>query len=240
MEKLFELFSATAGEDRFAFQRWFLDSFAPRVLEAHPAALGYAVTLIDVTPKPLIPMRQDMPVLPPPMCDVVTETWLANRATSQREDLPSSHADLAASLRPRGKLAAAYRISEQRRFDRHPQAPLGAATRGLKFYAFMRWNDGLTAEDARRMWTEHLNIVNRIHSRMSKYIQNWVDATIVPGALACDGIAQLYYEQQSDFEQHHYGTLENRDAVRADTTRFNKGSIPLFGTEYVLRRFDPA
>lgn len=240
MKKIFELFSAAGDRDRRGFQYWFRDSFGPSVLEVHPGALGYAVTLIDVMPKPLISMRQDMAVPPPPFCDVVTEMWLPQHGLAPTADLPSSHPRLLPLLQQQGTLAAAYRITEQRRFDRHPQSPLGTATRGLKFYAFMQWRDGLSPADGRRMWTEHLEIVNRIHVRMSKYIQNWVEATIKPGPHPCDGIAQIYYETLSDFEQYHYGTIENRDAVRADTARFNRGSMPLFGTEYVLKRAQPA
>jgi hypothetical protein len=231
--KVYRFHSAQREQDRAEFRQWFLRSFAPSELTANAQALGYTVTLMDVTARPQILMRPEVGGFPPPFCDVATEMWVEAPSI---DGAVVRDAEAAAELRGKGILSAAYITLDQVRFDHHPKSPLGEATKGIKFLGLTRWKPGVSREDGRRMWAEHLNIVRRVHVRLSKYVQNWVEQTLVAGPERCDGIAQLHYEYLSDFEQHHYGSTENRDAIRADTARFNEGTVPLVGTEYILRQ----
>jgi uncharacterized protein (TIGR02118 family) len=114
--------------------------------------------------------------------------------------------------------ALAYDLDEHVAWlEREADAPPPA----IKSVSFVFRKEGISVEEFRHHYREHVPVAWEHHLGCSRYVQNdvarvWGDAT--PPA---DGFSELWYTTVDDFVERHWGHGEaSVKAVRADTEEF--------------------
>jgi hypothetical protein len=234
--KFISLISRGPGQDRAAFQQWFIREHAPTVLERVPRLDHYIVNVNDVTPNMGVAPLDSAPV----PYDVVTEMWVEPASASQSAaELYQNTAGSAAvqeHLRSRVASSHAYLFTEivdkdQQRFTVGERAP------GVNLVSAITWGEGKNDAQGRQGWRHHGPLACRIHVGMTRYVQNYVEQTLTPGAPPYNGVAILYFPTQQDLEQRLYDRPESAEVIGADVASFvNLKKIVTFYTgQYVLK-----
>ncbi len=212
MQKIVSLIVAAPEADRAAFrERWLAE--AQSMARAAAAPLRQIVNLVDVS-------LDDSPPLPP--YDVVSEMWFDGEA-----ELPAGPVGAGATWH--------YRVAERIQLDRRGTWPAGTRSPGVKAIYLVRRPDGLSAQDAARLWREHAPVAREHHIGMAKYVQNGVIESLTPGAPIVHGIAELHFPAIEDFRERMYDSPEGREVVAADAARLVGEATMLLASEYIVR-----
>jgi hypothetical protein len=99
------------------------------------------------------------------------------------------------------------------------------------------WAAGKTEETGRQGWHKHGPLACRVHIGMTRYVQNYVEQALTPGAPGYNGVAVLYFPTLQDLEQRLYDTPQNAEVIAADVKSFvNLEKIVTFYTgQYTLK-----
>src|SRR5271163_195141 len=110
--KFISLISRGPGQDRAAFQHWFIREHAPTVLERVRRLDHYVVNVNDVTPNMGVAPLDSAPV----PYDVVTEMWVqptrASQTAAELYQATSGSAAVQEHLRSDGASSHAYLVAE--------------------------------------------------------------------------------------------------------------------------------
>jgi uncharacterized protein (TIGR02118 family) len=113
--------------------------------------------------------------------------------------------------------ALAYELEEHEAWlEREPGQPAAA----IKSVSFVVRKEGISVEEFRHHYREHVPVAWEHHLGCSRYVQNDV-AAVFGDAPPCDGFSELWYTTVDDFVNRHWGHGEaSVKAVRADTEEF--------------------
>ena len=234
--KFISLISRGPGQDRTAFQQWFIREHAPTVLERVPRLDHYIVNVNDVTPNMGVAPLDSAPV----PYDVVTEMWVEPASASQpAAELYQATAGSAAvqeHLRSQGASCHAYLVTETVEKDQQRFA-LGGRAPGVNLVSAITWGEGKSDAQGRQGWRNHGPLACRIHVGMTRYVQNVVEQTLTPGAPPYNGVAILYFPTQQDLEQRLYDKPESAEVIGADVASFVdlKKIVTFYTGQYVLK-----
>ncbi len=231
--KFISLISRGPGQDRTDFQQWLVREHAPAVLKQVARLAHYIVNVNDVSPNMGIAPLDSAPV----PYDAVTETWIEGTEPSP----PAAelyHATMgpvvAQSLR--SATCHSYLVTEVAEKDQQT-FPLGQRAPGVNLVSAITWAAGKTNETGRQGWRKHGPLACRVHIGMTRYVQNYVEQALTPGAPAYNGVAMLYFPTLQDLEQRLYDTPQNAEVIAADVKSFvNLEKIVTFYTgQYRLK-----
>jgi uncharacterized protein (TIGR02118 family) len=112
---------------------------------------------------------------------------------------------------------AAYALEEHVAW---PERDAGAPAPAIKSVSFVVRKQGISVEEFRRHYREHVEVAWEHHVGCSRYVQNDV-ARVHGDAPPADGFSELWYTTVEDFVERHWGRGdESVAAVRADTEEF--------------------
>jgi len=228
-EKLIFFIERKPGLSREDFQRRFLESHCPLVLRHFASLRGLAVNLNARAEDRFDPADELTRV------DAVAEMWFDTyddfADLSRRHDSPEGRNALDADWREVARKAHGYRTIErvQRAYDGIP-AP-GEASPGSKLIAALRRASALSHDQFLDHWLHtHAPLALQHVLGMGSYVTNEVTAPITPGSPDLDGIVEVLYTGQREFD-----SPEGEAIMRTDTAKFLQQPSPLRMTEYVLR-----
>lgn len=92
---------------------------------------------------------------------------------------------------------------------------------GAKLLLCLKRRPDMTHEQFVEHWTvEHAPLVLEHGARVSKYVQNVVDARLSPEAHDYDGFAELHFATEDDFAAQMAGHADGPNPVQDDTAKF--------------------
>jgi uncharacterized protein (TIGR02118 family) len=113
--------------------------------------------------------------------------------------------------------ALAYELEEHVAWAARDESAPRAA---IKSVSFVKRKEGISVEEFRHHYREHVPVAWEHHVGCSRYVQNDVTA-IFGDAPPADGFSELWYTTIDDFVNHHWGQGEaSKQAVREDTEEF--------------------
>jgi EthD domain len=233
--KVISLISHGPKHNRADFQQWFLREHAPDVLKNVSRLSHYVVNINDVSPK-MATALLDSATVP---YDVVTEMWIKDQGGSESTvelyDSVTGPA-VAESLNAAGAVSHSYLVSEVVEKDKQAFA-LGKKSPGVNLVSAIMWAQGKNEETGRQGWRKHGPLACRVHIGMTRYVQNYVELTLTPGAPVFNGVAMLYFPTLPDLEQRLYDTPQNAEVIAADVKSFVnlEKIITFYTTQYSLK-----
>jgi hypothetical protein len=233
--KFISLISRGPGQDRTDFQQWLVREHAPAVIKQVPRLEHYIVNINDVSPNMGVAPLDSAPV----PYDVVTEMWIepANAAQSAAELYNATAGPVVAqSLSSRTATCHSYLVSEVVEKDQQTFA-LGQRAPGVNLISAITWAAGKNDETGRQGWRKHGPLACRVHIGMTRYVQNYVEQAVTPGAPAYNGVALLYFPTLQDLEQRLYDTPQNAEIIAADVKSFVnlEKIVTFYTTQYTLK-----
>jgi hypothetical protein len=232
--KFISLIGCGQGSDRAAFRQWFISEHAPALAHS-PGIAHYVVNLNDFTPNMGVAPLESAPV----PYDVVTEASIEPSGSAQSAaELYNGAVGEAVerSLRAHGANCYSYLVSEvvekdQQTFVRGERAP------GVNLVSAITWGEGKNDQQGRQGWRHHGPLACRIHIGMTRYVQNYIEQVLTPGAPPYNGVAMLYFPALVDLEQRLYDRPESAELIGADVRSFvNLAKIVTFyTTQYTLK-----
>jgi uncharacterized protein (TIGR02118 family) len=114
--------------------------------------------------------------------------------------------------------AMAYELEEHEAWlEREPGTPRAA----IKSVSFVFRKEGISVEEFRHHYREHVPVAWEHHLGCSRYVQNDVARVFGDDTPQADGFSELWYTTIDDFVERHWGYGdESVRAVRADTEEF--------------------
>lgn len=215
--KVISLISRAPGQDRAEFQNWFVREHAPAMLGAIERLTHYVVNVNDVTPKMATAPLDSAPV----PYDVLTELWIEEEGGSETEvELYNALVNpLTQALDARSAKHHSYLVSEAIVKDQQSFA-VGQRAPGVNLVSAITWAKDKTDETGRQGWRKHGPLAHRVHIGMTRYVQNYVELGLTPGAPGYNGVAMLYFPTLADLEQRLYDTAQNAEVIAADVKSF--------------------
>ncbi|HEV3114269.1 MAG TPA: EthD domain-containing protein [Candidatus Binataceae bacterium] len=230
--KFISLISRGPGQDRADFQQWLAREHGPAVLKQVPRLAHYIVNVNDVSPNMGVAALDSAPV----PYDAVIETWIDGAEPVAELYETTIGSVLAQSLRSRSATGHSYLVTEVPEKDQQT-FPLGQRAPGVNLVSAITWAAGKTEETGRQGWHKHGPLACRVHIGMTRYVQNYVEQALTPGAPGYNGVAVLYFPTLQDLEQRLYDTPQNAEVIAADVKSFvNLEKIVTFYTgQYTLK-----
>jgi hypothetical protein len=145
-----------------------------------------------------------------PRWDVVVELWADDEATLQAVPL--------ADLVPPGH-ATAVRVDELPGKDElHDAARSSGAVKLIVAWTRLH---GVTREEARRLWDEHVPLANRIHVGVVRYQRHWMHETPLWGPpLVYTGVAMQVFPEARAMQERMFDGPDGAAAIQADASQF--------------------
>jgi hypothetical protein len=114
--------------------------------------------------------------------------------------------------------AIAYELEEHEGWlERDADAPAAA----IKSVSFVFRKEGISVDEFRRHYREHVPVAWEHHLGCSRYMQNDVARVVGADTPQADGFSELWYTTVDDFVDRHWGYGDaSVKAVRADTEEF--------------------
>jgi hypothetical protein len=111
----------------------------------------------------------------------------------------------------------AYAVESRTLFDRgvpHDPASAITLTGRLMFHA------DLPDSAARRSWSLHAPLAERVHIGADRYIQNWVTDVLTPDSPPTRGLPELRFPDESALVDRFFDSDRGRDEILQDTAHF--------------------
>jgi uncharacterized protein (TIGR02118 family) len=217
------------SHDRYA--EILLQSHVPIALRHHPTLRRYVVNVVTMG---LLPGPREL--------DSIGELSFASLA-DYRERLYDSDAGRDVVSRDVATFLAgadAYECTQHVRKGADRAGPFESAipepSPGAKLLLCLKRKPGMSHEDFVAHWLErHAPLVLEHGARVSKYVQNVVDARLSPDAVEYDGFAELHFASEDDFMAQMAAHSQGPNPVQEDTAHF-VGEMAVWRlAEYVAR-----
>jgi EthD domain len=233
--KFISLIGGDSRQDRAEFRSWFVREHAPAIIAQAPRIAHCVVNLNDVKPNMGVAPLESAPV----PYDVVTEMWIepANASETAGELYNSAvGAAFERGLHSRGATCCSYLVNEVVEKDRQTFAR-GERAPGVNLVSAITWGEGKSNEQGRQGWRNHGPLACRIHIGMTRYVQNYVEQVLTPGAPPYNGVAILYFPTLQDLEQRLYDRPESAELIGADVRSFVnlEKIVTFYTTQYTMK-----
>lgn len=225
-------FHRADGLDRAEFHRRYLGEHAPLVLEQCPSLHRYVVDLFDVgkeTTETFTSAGQPLSV------DAAVELWVdaiddyADR--SRRYGSPEGAAAVEGSRAELVGAHAGYRVVEHVQRDYERTWEIEERSPGEKLIAPLRRAEGLTHEQFVEHWLgAHSPLALKHVLGMWRYVTNVVVEPLTPRAPEIDGIVEVHY-----LEQRQFDSPEGQKIMEDDVRQFLSTPSRHMAGEYILR-----
>jgi uncharacterized protein (TIGR02118 family) len=116
--------------------------------------------------------------------------------------------------------AHSYATTEHVHKSSH-SGPLGRRSTGVKLVCPIRRPPGMSHAELVDHWLlRHVPLALKHHTGLSKYVTNVVDQRLSDDGPDWDGIAELHFASQRDFEDGMFDSPDGERIIRADMARF--------------------
>jgi len=223
--KLFFLCRRRAGISHEEYVEQLLGGHVPLALRHHPTLRRYVVNVVEQTSPGS------------PELDSIGELWFDSEADFRERLYDSPEGERIIARDVAGFLGAADAYVTSEHVQRAPveQAALRTRTPGVKLVAAVARAESLSHEDYVRGWLgRHAPLVLADPS-VSGYKTSVVDARLSPEAADYDGIAELYFSSEADYDRHVQLSRDEKKPIRADITRGISRVATWKVGEYVIR-----
>ena len=216
---------APEEQDRTAFQDWCLTDWAPGMLAAHPGVLyctvNKALTLKEAPYKPKSDPEGKGALAP--NYDIVVELWADEAGT-----VTAALAGLGAAT------CHLYRVTDTLKYDKG-NIPAGAPSIGIKLIGLLMFHDDMADSAVRRSWALHAPLAEKVHVGAGRYIQNWIEESVTPGAPMARGTPIMHWPSLEELMLRFADSPRGMEEIIQDTAHFVAGGSRVFAEEYVLK-----
>jgi hypothetical protein len=232
--KLISFIRASETSDRLAFQDWAIREFAPSVAQRCPNLSFLAIDVVNPPSEkrplrsPTDPTANDGPGSRPPY-DVVYEAKAETAEDWRRILLTLGNKDLLV----RTEFIHAYRVSDRVIWDDQGVRG-GEVTPGVKLIGRLMFHADMPDSAVKRSWGLHGKLARKVHVGCSKYIQNWVEETLIPGSPETRGMPQLNFPSEKDFTERFFDSPRGQEEILQDVSHFVQGGPRMETTEHVF------
>lgn len=113
-------------------------------------------------------------------------------------------------------------------------APPGRRSPGVKLVCAIRRLPGMSHAELVDHWLQrHVPLALKHHPGLAKYVTNIVDQRLSEDGPDWDGIAELHFACQRDFQEGMFDSAEGERAIRDDMARFIGRTTAYLVAEYV-------
>ena len=230
--KFISLISRGSGQDRADFQRWLVREHAPALLKQAPRIAHYIVNINDVSPNMGVAALESAPV----PYDAVIESWVDGSEPAAALYNSAVGGPLAQSLGSRSAACHSYLPTEVVQKDQQ-KFQVGQREPGVNLVSAITWAAGKNEETGRQGWRKHGPLACRVHIGMTRYVQNYIEEALTPGAPPYNGVAILYFPTLQDLEQRLYDTPQNAEVIAADVKSFVnlEKIVTFYTTQHTLK-----
>jgi len=127
-----------------------------------------------------------------------------------------------------------YVVEERVVFDKNRSRAIGR-TPGMKLFGQLQFHSDLPDSAARRSWSLHAKLAERVHVGASRYVQNWVVGQISRGAPKASGFPEMYFPTKADLIDRFFDSPRGAMEIYHDTAHFVASGPRFYATEHVLR-----
>jgi uncharacterized protein (TIGR02118 family) len=132
---------------------------------------------------------------------------------------------LVAGLPPSSGEVLAYLVDHHLQKGADP-GPRQGRSPGVKNMFLVRRADGMTEEAFRAHWLDrHVPLALKHHVGMSRYVTDVVTQALSDGAPDVDGLAQLQFATEEDFEHGMFDDPPGERIIAEDVTRFLSAAV---------------
>lgn len=186
------------------------------------------VNLVRPPPEPL-PYRppSDASIGQPPEYDAIVEVWGSRASGEIASDLRDALADTVSACH-------AYAVTATQIYQRQA-FPHGQPTAGVKLIGRLMFHADMPDSAARRSWTLHAALAERVHIGSVSYVQNWVDQALTPTCPPTRGMPIMHFPTEQTFLHSFVDSPRGMQEILQDTAHFVAGGPRFYTTEHVIR-----
>jgi hypothetical protein len=223
-------FLSGAGADGDGYQDWIIDRYGPDLMASDPALRRLVINrVIDPPSNPPFRSTNTEPG-DYRFYDVIIDYWYDSLVAFQK----AAHLRAAIGLGARSSKQHEFAVTETTVVERAAMRQ-GEVTPGIKFMGRLMFHEDLPDSAARRSWANHAILAQQVHIGMTRYVQNWVDATLTPSAPPTRGIPQLFFPSEADLVERFFDSERGRAEIASDTAHFVKSGRRFYCQELALK-----
>ena len=110
--------------------------------------------------------------------------------------------------------------------------PRSWPTAGIKWIVPWIGRSDVPPAERRRHWDEHVELANRVHVGVSRYVRNWVDSPLSAGAPPYQGIAMQHFPSEADARERLFDSPASVRLITGDVAKFIADHLVLPSAEY--------
>lgn len=111
----------------------------------------------------------------------------------------------------------AYIVESRLVFDRGESGSPGSS---ITLLGRLMFHADLPDSAARRSWTLHAKLAERVHVGADRYIQNWVTRALTPDSPPARGMPEMRFPDERALVERFFDSDRGRDEILQDTAHF--------------------
>jgi hypothetical protein len=204
---------APEGGDPEAYKRWYLEEFAPSLLEGPAKLNGLTVNVVREAEA----LYEGAGA--PPVCDIFAEFW---------SEQPLAAGDIAP---PEGSQQA-FCVDEHVEKAELERTP--GAVPGIRLFSPLAPVEGATPAESVRYWDEHVPLALRVHVGMNRYVRDIIVAPFNGGIADIFGVASLHFPSDEAIREKFFDSPDSIPVHAADLARFVGAVVPMSSVSHNL------
>ena len=227
MNKVMVFLRGASDRPRLDFQQSLLAltrTGLPEPLGREPMTLN-----LVLEPPDNLPYRpaSDTSIGQPPVYDVIAELW-SPRGAAQVS------AELRLAVGHQASVYHAYAVTATEIYHRQ-DFRRGQPSQGVKLISRLMFHADMPDSAVRRSWGLHARLAARVHVGSARYVQNWVDQSLVEDGPPARGIPIMHFPGEQAFCEGFVDSPRGMQELLQDTAHFVAGGPRSYTTEYIVR-----
>ena len=127
-----------------------------------------------------------------------------------------------------------YAVEAHTKFDRGARRKPGISP-GRKLFGRLMFHADMPDSAARRSWTLHAPLAEKVHVGASRYVQNWVLEALSPNSPPTRGMPEMSFPSDDDLIRRFFDSDRGREEILQDTAHFVASGPRFYTIEHVVR-----
>lgn len=127
-----------------------------------------------------------------------------------------------------------YGVEPRLIFDRGAERRVGTSP-GYKLFGRLMFHADMPDSAARRSWTLHAGLAERVHIGASRYVQNWVIEPLSADCPPTRGMPEMSFPSEGDLVDRFFDSDRGREEILQDTAHFVAAGPRFYAIENVVR-----
>jgi hypothetical protein len=233
MNKVIAFVSATRPDSGNQLGEWLLIHAVRELAPPGGAAARLAVNTVDMIPAWLGDLSNAALRESPPY-DAMIEVWSHGDCADIGRTFDSMAESAGLAGHPFG--ARLYRVTEL--VEKDTLAARVARVPGIRLISAIEGHEHLSDREVREGWDHHVAPALRVHRAMTRYVRNWVEEILTPGARPIHGIAVLNFASDEDLKERFFDSEAGKSEIRKDTGSFVRRAENIYAREYLVHLRD--